>query len=96
MKGRSIFVESFVGNETEELLVGHEIRDEGAWVFGACTEMRFDPQSPDGVSLMIQQAEDVVSLRVDLLQKDLHLCGVLQANRLFLVSCRRSQLIVIE
>lgn len=42
MKGRSIFVEFFVGNETEEFLVGYEIRDEGVWVFGVCIEMRFD------------------------------------------------------
>lgn len=42
MKGRSIFVEFFVGDETKEFFVGREIRDEGVWFFGVCSEMRFD------------------------------------------------------
>ena len=52
-------------HETQELFIRCQIRDYGSRLFGAVGQVGLDPTLPDGITLVLQEAKDVIALGID-------------------------------
>ena len=70
-------------HETQELFIRCQIRDYGSRLFGAVGQVGLDPTLPDGITLVLQEAKDVIALGIDRLKHQPHLRCMVETNSFF-------------